>query len=284
MARRRQAAAPRHLQRDVGGGARGDRQPEVHQPPAEHAEGRDAAGNTEADQQQGCGAVDDAEAARGDGQYAEDVGDPVGGEQLGRVHVAAERRYEAPQGRGVEQPVERRPRQRRSHDLPVADEVRQRRSDPQEKALEPVPVRARDLAAGGMHDPGCPARSPGEPEREGGHQYQRHRADDGDRHVDRVEARDRYRDHQGQPQQDVQDDRGPHALGRHHHRGVRALHALRGEQLVSDPRAAHRAGRDDMRHRGRCQVDAEQPGQPRSPGRRQQRTGEQGVAEQRHCL
>ncbi len=279
-----QAAPPGHLERDVGGGARGDGQPEVHQPPGQHAERRDAAGDAEADQQQGGGAVDDAQAARGDRQHAEDVRDPVGGEQLGRVHETAERRYEAPQRRGVEQPVERRPRQRRCQHGPVPGQVPDRRSDPQEQPLELIALQAGDPAADGVHDPARPALAPGEPERERSYQEQSHRADDGDRHVDRVEAGQGYRDHQGQPQQRVQDDGGPHALGRHHHPGIGPGYPLRGEQPVPDARAAHGARGDHVRHRRRGQVNPEQPGQPGLAGWRQQRPRQQGVAEQRHRL
>jgi hypothetical protein len=279
-----QPAPPRHLERNVGGGARGDGQPEVHQPPGQHAECRDAAGEAEADQQQGSRAVDDAQAARGDRQHADDVRDPVGGEQLGRVHEAAERRYEAPQRRGVEQPVEGRPRQRRRQHGPVPGQIPDRRSDLQEQPLELIAVQAGNPAANGVHDPARPALAAGEPERERSHQEQSHRADNGDRHVDRVKAGQRYRDHQGQPQQGVQDDGGPHALGRHHHPGIGPGDPFRGEQPVPDASAAHGARGDHVRHRGRGQVNPEQPGQPGLAGRRQQRPGQQRVAEQRRDL
>src|SRR6185437_9691509 len=108
---------------------------------------------------------------------------------------------------------------------------------------------------------------------------------DGHGPVDRVEARQRDGDHQRQPEQDVQHHGGAQALARHHHRGVVALDALGGEELVAEPGAAQRPGGDHVRDRGGGQVDAEQPGQAGvEAARRQHGLGQQAVAEQRQAL
>ena len=104
-----------HLQRDEGGGAGGNGQPEVDHPPAEHTQGRHAPGDAEPHEQQRGDRVDHAEAAGRQRDGAGHVGDAVGGEQLDRVGRGAERGHEAPQRRGVQQPVERGPQQRPGH-------------------------------------------------------------------------------------------------------------------------------------------------------------------------
>ena len=173
-----------------------------------------------------------------DGQDTRYVGDPVGGEQLHRIDETAKGGHEAPQRRGIQQPVERGPGQRPEHGAPVAGKRGQRRPGLAQALLKPFTGQPGNPVADGVQDAGSAADPAGDAEGQSRDRKQQHGADDGDGHVDRVKARQRDGDDEGQPQQHVQHHGGAQALGRHHDRGVVALDTFRGEQAVADPRAA----------------------------------------------
>jgi len=100
------------FERGVGQAAEGDRQPEVDGPVGQHRRQGLAVGQPEAGQHRDEDELDDAEAAGGDGDGSQDVGQSIGREQVDRRDDVIEGGHEHPQRCGVEEPVGRRPAHR----------------------------------------------------------------------------------------------------------------------------------------------------------------------------
>jgi len=85
------------LERRVGETAEGDREPEVDRPVSEHRRKGLAVGQAESGQHRHQHEFDDAETARGDRDGGQDVGQPVGGQQVHGGQEVAEGGHEHPE-------------------------------------------------------------------------------------------------------------------------------------------------------------------------------------------
>ena len=279
------------LQRGVGEPAEGDRQPEVDGPVGQDGRQGLSVGQPEAGQQGDEDELDHTEAARGDGDGSQDVGQAVGGQQVDRGDDVAEGGHEHPQRRRVQQPVCRRPPAGPPQEGPVVDQHGEPGGQPLHQRGEPVGVEEPDVGRHRVDDPAGPLLAPGQqveeaaerPEQDHAHR-RGHQHEDGGRggavpveparYPEPVEHEERD---ERAPEQHVEDHRRPDPLGAEGEPGVGAGHAGLGQQPV--PEGCARCG-PPGRHVAEGQggqVDPEQP-EPARPA-----VGEHGVGELRVC-
>ena len=150
------------LERGVGQPAEGDGQPEVDGPVGEHPGQRLSLGQAEPGQHGDQDELDHAQTARGERDGGQDVGQPVGGEQVHRGDEVAEGGHEHPQGCGVEEPVGGGPATGAPQQRPVVDQHGEPGSQPLDQRGEPVGVEEADPGGHGVDGPGGPLLAPGQ--------------------------------------------------------------------------------------------------------------------------
>ena len=134
---------------------------------------------------------------------------------------------------------------------------------PSDITKRPAGVR---LAAGQQEHEGCEGR-------------QQHSADDSDGDICVVEPMQRDRDHEGDPEHAVEHHGRSDALGCEGETGIGPVHAVRGEQPVTEPGAARGPAWEHVADREGGQIDAEHLGERRTAFR-QHRLGEAPVGGQ----
>ena len=107
------------LERGIGQAPKRDREPEVDGPVGENGRQRLAVGESEPGQHGDEHELDHSQTAGGDGDGGQDVGQPVGRQQVDRRDDVPESGHEDPQRSGVEEPVGRGPTDGPSQQSPV---------------------------------------------------------------------------------------------------------------------------------------------------------------------
>lgn len=274
------------LQRGVGQPAEGDRQPEVDGPVGQHGREGLAVGQAEAGQHGDQHELDHPESPRGDGDGGQDVGQPVGRQQVDGGDDVAERRHEDPQRGGVEEPVGRRPHRGPDEQRLVLHQHGEPAGQAFEQRREAVGVHVADVrrhpvdqAAGPLLAPGQQVEDDAEgaeedhPDR-GGH----HDQDGRRRRPVPVGPRDpeavgHEEADEGAPEDPVQHHGRADPLGAEGEAGVGTGDARLGQQAVPEGRSRRRATRGHVAERQGRQVDPEQSEAVRSA------VGEHGVGE-----
>jgi Cation efflux family len=223
----------------------------------------------------------------GDGNRGQDVGEPVGDEQTVNAHLEPEHPYEDPQRRRVEEPVRGGPPHCAAEQAAVGAELPKACGQPVDELVEPPLVEEGQPAADCAHDPGGPflprvSISTSNETLRSARPRRRPRS----RIAGRTPERDR--DHEGQPQQDVQDDRRPDAWARGRSPCRTRTHrpAPAGGSRAQSPPPARRARWLTARSRAGCagRSTAAVPGQagPSGSGWRRRGSSDLGRDGQRH--
>ena len=259
-----QARTSLHAKRKVGAGADRDRKPEVEQAPGDHAQPCDTRGDVEADESRGGNRLDDAQATRGERHGGEDVREPVGDEEVDREGDVAVGGDEGPQRSRVEEPVRSSPQHGVLQQLPIGAQRPHTNGQPLDERLDLLGCYPGHVPSDGLQGPDGVVLAPGERQHEGSESREQHSTDDGDRDIGAVEPVEGDGYDESDPEHGVQNDCRTDPLGRERKTGVSAVHAVRGEEPVTEPRPACRTAGDHMAH-GQCrQVDAEHLGEARS--------------------
>jgi len=146
----------------VGQAAEGDRQPEVDGAVGEHGGQRLPVGQPRARQHRHEDELHDAQPPRGDGDGSQDVGQPVGGQQVDGGDDVGEGRHEHPQRGGVEEPVGGGPAHRPGQQRLVLHQHREPPGQALDQGSEAVGVEEPDVRGHGMDDPPGPFLAAGE--------------------------------------------------------------------------------------------------------------------------
>lgn len=150
------------LERGVGQAPEGNREPEVDGPVGQDGRERFAVSEPEPGQHGDEHELDHSQTAGGDGDGGQDVGQPVGRQQVDRRDDVPECSHEYPQRRRVEQPVGRRPTDGPSQQSLVLHQHGEPACQPFEQRGETVGIEETDACRHAVDDPAGPLLASGE--------------------------------------------------------------------------------------------------------------------------
>jgi len=223
--------------------------------------------------------LDDAEAAGSERHGRKDVRNAVGHEEVDRRGDVPEGGDEGPERGGIEEPVRGGPQDRVLEEGAVRSERPQPDGEALDELLHLLFGDPRHPSGDGAQRQRGAAFAPREREHEDGEGGEQHGPDQGDGDIGAVEPVERDGDDECHPKHGVEDHGGTDSLGCERETGVGAVHPVRGEESVPEPRAAGGAAGDHVAHREGRQVDAEDLREAR-PVLGQHRPGEAPVGEQ----
>jgi len=264
------------LQRCVGDPAEGYGEPEVDGPVGQDGREGLGRGRPEAGDHRHQDELDHAQAPGGYRDGGQDVGQPIGHQQIDRGDEVTECGDEHPERGGIEQPVGRRPSDGPAGQGAVPHERGEPVGQPLHQGGGPVSIEEPDPVGHPADDPAGPLLTSGQQVEQPAERTEEDHPDPGshddqDRRRSRlpavmagrgVEAVGDEEAHQGAPEHGVEHHRRTDALGPEGEPGVRSAHPGLGEQAVAKGGAGGGAPGGDVAEGQRGHVDPEQPEPP----------------------